>query len=43
MINDYRINESDAKLSLEQTGNVEDALVWLSQPEEERIYIAKHE
>lgn len=43
MINDYRISESDAKLSLEQTGNVEDALVWLSQLEEERVYIAKHE
>lgn len=33
MINDYRVQEKDAQLSLEQTGNVEDALVWLSKPE----------
>jgi hypothetical protein len=32
MINDYKVSEADAKLSLEQTGSVDEALVWLSRP-----------
>jgi hypothetical protein len=32
MINDYKVRESDAKLSLQQAGSVEEALVWLSRP-----------
>ncbi len=32
MINDYKVSESDARLSLQQAGSVDEALVWLSRP-----------